>query len=344
MKKLFLIIITFVLAVTALPAQALVLPRGEEPSSTAQNQNLSLSFPTQEATTQPTPTPQTNNTPTTFSLNFQDDEIVVNPAVLNSWKEQTAIPKQSLIIRPENSLATELNNFFGQTPGAINQNSQNYNYRLDKIYSFIEQTAKTLDVPAIDPELTIENDRATTFVPPQNGQKINIYQSSLNALNALEKNQTSSGLIVDLTPPKTQLSQFNNMGITELIAHGVSAFAGSPKNRRHNIAVGVEKFKGIIVKQGEEFSFNKYLGDVDGQHGFLPELVIKATGTVPEFGGGLCQVSSTAFRAAMAAGLPITQRKNHAYAVQYYSPQGTDATIYPGVVDKKLLTTRPAQF
>jgi vancomycin resistance protein YoaR len=81
--------------------------------------------------------------------------------------------------------------------------------------------------------------------------------------------------------------------------------------------------QGVIIKPGEEFSFNHYLGPVKAEQGFLPELVIKRTGTVPELGGGLCQVSSTTFRAAMNAGLPITQRKNHAYAVQYYSPQGT---------------------
>jgi vancomycin resistance protein YoaR len=65
---------------------------------------------------------------------------------------------------------------------------------------------------------------------------------------------------------------------------------------------------------------------------------------VPELGGGLCQVSSTAFRAAMQAGLPIVQRKNHAYAVKYYAPQGTDATIYPGVVDLKFKNDTPGHI
>ena len=72
---------------------------------------------------------------------------------------------------------------------------------------------------------------------------------------------------------------------------------------------------------------------MDAENGFLPELVIKRTGVVPEFGGGLCQVSSTAFRAAMNAGLPIVERRNHSFAVKYYAPQGTDATIYPGSTD-----------
>jgi hypothetical protein len=77
----------------------------------------------------------------------------------------------------------------------------------------------------------------------------------------------------------------------------------------------------------------------------LPELVIRRDkGTVPELGGGLCQVSSTTFRAAMQAGLPITQRRNHSYAVQYYAPQGTDATIYPGVIDLKFTNDTPGSI
>ena len=72
----------------------------------------------------------------------------------------------------------------------------------------------------------------------------------------------------------------------------------------------------------------KVLGEVDGEHGYLPELVIKHDKTEPEFGGGICQVSTTAFRAAIYSGLEITARRNHAYPVGYYNPQGMDSTVY----------------
>ncbi len=57
-------------------------------------------------------------------------------------------------------------------------------------------------------------------------------------------------------------------------------------------------------------------------------LVIKNNKTVPEYGGGVCQVSTTMFRAAVYSGLEITERKSHAYPVKYYNPQGFDATVY----------------
>ena len=70
------------------------------------------------------------------------------------------------------------------------------------------------------------------------------------------------------------------------------------------------------------------MGEVSAATGYKPELVIKENKTVPEYGGGLCQVATTIFRAALASGLPITERQNHSYRVSYYEPAGTDATVY----------------
>ena len=131
------------------------------------------------------------------------------------------------------------------------------------------------------------------------------------------------------------------LGLKTLIARGDSNFSGSPKNRRHNIAVGASKFDGVLIAPGEEFSFLTQLGPVDASTGYLPELVIKANKTVPEYGGGMCQVSSTAFRGAVYAGFEIVERRNHAYPVNYYSPQGTDATVYIPSPDLKFVNNTP---
>jgi vancomycin resistance protein YoaR len=197
---------------------------------------------------------------------------------------------------------------------------------LDEASAAINQETK----PA---KLVIEGMWAREFEPGQDGQALDVYKT----YKLVAAGQPEIDLPVLVSQSGSNLSETNSLGINELVATGESDFSGSPYNRRVNIKVGASKFQGLIVKPGQEFSFNEILGDVDGEHGFLPELVIKKTGTVPEFGGGLCQVSSTAFRAAMNAGLPITARRNHSYAVKYYAPQGTDATIYPGVQDFKFL-------
>ncbi|MDP7477434.1 MAG: VanW family protein, partial [Candidatus Peribacteraceae bacterium] len=96
--------------------------------------------------------------------------------------------------------------------------------------------------------------------------------------------------------------------------------------------------------QGEVFSFNETLGPVNDATGYLKELVILGDKTLPDFGGGLCQVSTTAYRGIWEYGFPITQRRNHSFSVQYYSPQGTDATIYPPYTDIKFLNDGPSDI
>lgn len=276
-----------------------------------------------------------------FGFGYGNKNFDISQSELNSLKGKSILaPSPALLPLPPEP-KNQLLQMLGQKSQTETGQKNFYRYKLAAVYDYINNLSPEIDATTTEPALTIENGRAVLFTPPQEGLKLDVYQSAQKALRALEAGSASVELVVYDTSPKTSLADLNSLGISELIAQGASNFSGSPKNRRHNIAVGVEKFKGVIVQKGEEFSFNKYLGEVDGEHGFLPELVIKKEGTVPEFGGGLCQVSSTAFRAAMKAGLPITQRKNHAYAVQYYSPQGTDATIYPGSVDLKFINDTP---
>ncbi|MBD3330591.1 hypothetical protein GF354_03620 [Candidatus Peregrinibacteria bacterium] len=137
-------------------------------------------------------------------------------------------------------------------------------------------------------------------------------------------------------PQITISEDLQELGIKERIGVGHTSFYGSPSNRVHNIKVGASKFQGKIVAPGEVFSFNENLGRVDGTTGYRRELVIKPDGTKPEWGGGICQVSTTMYRAILFSGLEIVKRFPHSYAVSYYSQvlgHGLDATIYLGGPD-----------
>lgn len=267
--------------------------------------------------------------------------VTVPENLREEWRGTFRLPEISLL-RYNPSVSEMVAESLGRKTGETSQ-YKTYSYNPTAVYQWLEQFRGEINSPLREGRLEVQNNRATNFTPPTPGRNLNLYQSAKDVLARLESNQPTTELTVDTVLPGP-LTDSAKLGITELIGHGESKFNGSPANRRHNIAKGVEKIKGIIIAKGEEFSFNKYLGEVDGSTGFLPELVIKAEGTVPEFGGGLCQVSSTTFRAAMDAGLPITQRKNHSYAVQYYAPQGTDATIYPGVIDLKFVNDTPGSI
>lgn len=140
-------------------------------------------------------------------------------------------------------------------------------------------------------------------------------------------------VIIDTSYAKDTDPLAETMGIRELLGYGTSNYSGSPGNRTKNIANGARLVGGSIVKPDEEFSLLATLRPFNIENGYLPELVIKEKRTVPEVGGGLCQIGTTTFRATMASGLPVTQRQNHSYRVVYYEPAGTDATIYDPAPD-----------
>ncbi|MFP4344143.1 MAG: VanW family protein [Anaerolineales bacterium] len=144
-------------------------------------------------------------------------------------------------------------------------------------------------------------------------------------------------IVVDVPPQYPETATAADLGIIEEVAVGESYFIGSSSARDHNIRLGASKFDGVIVAPGETFSFNEHLGEVTLDEGYDESYVIIGDRTVPGVGGGICQVATTAFRAAYYGGYQIVERWPHAYRVGYYElggyGPGFDATIYSPLVD-----------
>lgn len=127
-------------------------------------------------------------------------------------------------------------------------------------------------------------------------------------------------------------------GISHLLGVGKSKYLGSINSRVHNLALAAEKINGTLVAPGEEFSFLKTVGPISSSTGFQTAYVISEGRTVLGEGGGVCQTSTTLFRAMLNSGLPITARYPHAYRVSYYeqdAPAGLDASVYYPSLDLK---------
>lgn len=172
------------------------------------------------------------------------------------------------------------------------------------------------------------------LTPAQNGRSIDVVATA-QAVTAVLAGNSDSPIAVITTEQLPQFSEASSEGlqIHDILGTGHSNMAGSPTNRRKNIARGVELLNGLLIPPGENFSLVQSIKPFTLENGYFPELVIKGNKTEPEIGGGLCQVGTTTFRAAMESGLAIVSRSNHAYAVSYYSDDrnhqpGTDATIY----------------
>ncbi len=202
------------------------------------------------------------------------------------------------------------------------------------LQSWLGQIRNEVEKQPLNAKFRIDNGRVAEFQASQDGQRINT-DLLISRLDANVRDHHDIELPVEVTKPEYTVDKVNNLGIKEIIGTGTSNFSGSPSNRRHNIAVGAAALNGILIQPDEEFSLLKALGTIDGTTGYLQELVIKGDKTTPEYGGGLCQIGTTTFRATLASGLPVTERRNHSYRVRYYEPAGTDATIYDPAPDYK---------
>ena len=199
-----------------------------------------------------------------------------------------------------------------------------------KLAESLTNLAQKVNRDPVDARLKIEDGKVAVFSLSEKGFALDEKKSAEKISDYLESPSAPGS--VDLpytqTEPDVLTATADNMQFDTLLGEGRSNFRGSTKNRIWNINVATKRFNGMLIKPNEEFSFVRVLGEVDGEHGYLPELVIKKDKTEPEFGGGICQVSTTTFRAAIYSGLLITARQNHAYPVSYYNPQGMDSTIY----------------
>ena len=210
----------------------------------------------------------------------------------------------------------------------------------EAILAYLEKNdrKKLMDLPVRDAKFQLAAGRVTEFVASQEGQTID-WPETLTRLDNFLSDPAASAveLAIKKVEPQVKNQDVNELGIVELLGTGISDFRGSPPNRIHNIGIGARALNGVLIAPEQEFSLLQALGEIDGEHGYKEELVIKGNKTTPEFGGGLCQIGTTVFRGTLASGLPITERRNHSYRVRYYEPAGTDATIYNPWPDFKFI-------
>ena len=207
-------------------------------------------------------------------------------------------------------------------------------------------------IEPINAKFQFESGKVVVFEKEANGIRIEINRA-LSEVESLLKNwittQSSTTITVKKTilKPKITLSQINTYGIEELIGEGVSDYTHSISQRIHNLLLGTSKFNGVLIPKGVTFSFNDTVGDISSTTGYQPAYIIKEGKTVLGDGGGICQVSTTLFRAVLNTGLPIVEYHAHAYRVGYYendAKPGLDATVYGPTVDFKFINDTPASI
>lgn len=223
-------------------------------------------------------------------------------------------------------------------------------YEQEKIASWSASLATAINRPPQNAAFEFKEERVTQFREAKEGKNleqrktIDLIAQSLAELEE-GKEKIISQLPVISIPPQVTTADVNNLGIKELVGQGVSFFRGSISSRIHNIQLASSKLNGLLIAPNQTFSFNQSLGEVSATTGFKQAYIIKEGRTILGDGGGVCQVSTTLFRAALDAGLPIVERQAHAYRVSYYeqnSPVGLDATVFDPTADLKFKNDTPA--
>lgn len=223
----------------------------------------------------------------------------------------------------------------------------------DSLVVFVESIASQVNRDPTNPSFTYEDGTVKEFTPAKDGVRVEnqklseLVKINLQSLEDSEEKTVSVDIPIVLTEPKIKTSEVNNLGIKQLIGRGTSTYFHSIPGRVHNVVLAASKLNRILVAPGETLSFNEVLGDVSQYTGFQQAYIIKDGKTILGDGGGVCQVSTTLFRAAMNAGLPIIERRAHAYRVGYYeqgSPPGLDATVFSPTTDLKIKNDTPGHI
>ena len=269
------------------------------------------------------------------------NSITQKPITLTYGGKSWIISQQQIldwlyIENQEKPLRQDLLNRYYNTP------SQLSDFKIEKqnVIAFLNGIAGEINQEAVDATLTISGGRATVFKQSQDGRTLNVERAADSIIAAAKSNSGQPlELAVDVKKAAVSDENIDNLGIKELIGEGVSYFPGSSAARLQNISVGTARYRGVLLKPGQVFSFGEILGEVGPAQGYAESKVILEGRQEFQYGGGLCQVSSTIFRAALNAGLPILERTNHAFQVSYYTQPfgvpGVDATIYYPAVDFK---------
>jgi vancomycin resistance protein YoaR len=222
---------------------------------------------------------------------------------------------------------------------------KNGGWKNEKIKSWLTELATAVNRPPQNASFRyMGSGKVEEFKPAQPGLELEVEATTSKSITELQK-LTDAGsteitvkLEVKNTSPEVENHEVNTLGIKELIGKGESWYSGSINNRIFNLKKASESINGILVAPDEIFSFNKAVGDVSASTGYKQAYIIKEGKTILGDGGGVCQVSSTLFRAILAAGLPIVERTAHAYRVHYYEEKyqvGFDATVFQPSPDFK---------
>jgi len=170
----------------------------------------------------------------------------------------------------------------------------------------------------------VENDK--------NGRETNVARLEELVMAAAATQDRTIKMPMEPIKAEVRGDTLDSLGIAGLIEEGSSSFAGSSEARAENVRVASRHISNTLIAPGALFSFNRNLGPISLDMGYVKGKIISGEWTADDLGGGVCQVSTTVFRAALWAGFKFDEWNPHTWRLAFYeadgSPPGMDAAIY----------------
>lgn len=193
--------------------------------------------------------------------------------------------------------------------------------------------AESLPTEPKDATYKVENYRTIVYIKEQPGIILDKGQFT-QLLNDNSSSKKSFTIPVKATLAKVTIEDLKAKMFKNTLASHQTYYGNSPDNRKANVKLAASKIENIILGPGDEFSYNKIVGPRTENAGFKKAHVYSNGKIIDDFGGGICQVSTTLYNAVIKIDLQITERKNHMFTVAYAQP-GMDATVSYGIDDFK---------
>jgi vancomycin resistance protein YoaR len=281
---------------------------------------------------------------TKFVFTYEDQVATVSARDINFGYDSNLLATQAISLGRSGSTLSDMSLLFQAYLNGVYL-KPSYSFFSEKLKVILFPLTSSINKDPINALFQFENGRVSTFRISENGQQVdleelneNLIQKAPSVVSLGKAKILSIPLPIKILKPEVTTEKANNMGVKELIGTGTSLYQGSIEGRIFNVGLATTRINGVLIKPNEIFSFNKALGDVSAFTGYKQAYIIQNGRTVLGDGGGVCQVSTTLFRAALEAGLPIVERWPHAYRVHYYeedSGPGIDATVYSPSNDLK---------
>lgn len=219
---------------------------------------------------------------------------------------------------------------FNLSTGEIIKLNVDTDYNKAKLNEYINNLSKEIDITPVDATITVENNN---FNISKEVYGVNLKKEAL--LSEIDKNIKNKkfgniNIYTETINPKYTYEKLAN--INTLLGQYETKFNSKNQNRVSNIKLAINKINNVLIDYNEEFSFNNIIGKRSTEQGFKSAPIIVNGEMQLGMGGGICQVSSTVYNAALYSGLEIVQARNHSIPSGYIE-KGRDATVSYGNID-----------